>query len=753
MSSSLRTHTCGELTLGHVGAQVSLCGWAHAVRDRGGVLFVLLRDRYGVTQVTIGDASPAAARDAAKEVRLEYAVRVAGVVRQRDPSAVNRRMATGAIEVMATAVEVLSRTRPMPFAIGAGRASGVHGGAEGAGQGRGDSAESRRDGKRTVGDDGSSRETADASIAGGAGAASSSASEETRLKYRYLDLRRAPLQDALALRHRAAMAVRRYLDAVGFVEVETPILTRSTPEGARDYLVPSRVHRGSWYALPQSPQIYKQLLMVGGMDRYFQVSRCFRDEDLRQDRQPEFTQVDLEMSFARRRDVMDVVEGAARAMFNAGRDGGAGGGDWQTDGVGEGAGRFPVLTYREAMERFGVDAPDLRFGMELQRVAAGGGGDAQDAAIARFGPLASAAFVRALVIEGAADVTTRKVIDGYTEFVRAYGLGGLLWGKVGASDGDSSRGDERAPPAADEEGRRTARDHGRDTHGDGGAAIIAGPLSKLGDAARRLVRNLGATRGDLLLVAGGKQRAVQAGLGRLRVKIARERGLIDAHSSGDDGARYKFCWVVDFPMFEYDDEEQAEERGGADAATAVGRRLVAVHHPFTAPRADHLDRLLAATAADDENDADDGDVGDGQAGDRALPLDSIISDAYDLVCNGHEIGGGSIRIHEPHVQQCVFQALGIGAEEQRAKFGFLLDALSYGAPPHGGFAFGFDRCVMLMAGAGGIRDVIAFPKTTSASELMSGAPSVIDAAQLDELDVRRAPRDADDNGGAGGGGA
>ncbi|TVQ87286.1 MAG: aspartate--tRNA ligase [Deltaproteobacteria bacterium] len=579
-----RTHTCGELRADHAGAEVVLQGWAASARDRGGVVFLVLRDRSGLVQVTLDDRCPPEALTVAKAVRLEYVVQVKGRVERRAGRA-NEAMATGEIEVIATEVEILSGTRPLPFALD-------ERGAE--------------------------------------------ASEEVRLKHRYLDLRRPHLQRNLMVRHRGSMAVRQALDALGFVEVETPILTRSTPEGARDYLVPSRVHPGHWYALPQSPQIFKQILMVAGMDRYFQICRCFRDEDLRVDRQPEFTQIDVELSFCSRDQVLEVAEQVVDALWR--------------EVLGHGIGEVVRMSYHEAMDRFGVDAPDLRFGMELSDLT-------EHLGQSSFPPLRRAldegGAIKAFVLSSGADAS-RKVLDGWTDFVRNYGLGGLLWGKV-KPDGS-----------------------------------LSGPAAKATDEPSTLLDALGAGPGDLLLLGAGPRDRVNAGLGRLRVHVAKERDLIDE-------GLYRFCWVLDFPMFERDEDEG---------------RWVAAHHPFTSPRADHMELLGT---------------------DR---MNEVLSDAYDLVCNGSELLSGSIRIHREEVQQKVFEALGISPDEQQARFGFLLEALAHGAPPHGGFAFGFDRLVMILTGATSIRDVIAFPKTTSAQDLMSGAPSQVGAQELADLHVR-----------------
>ena len=578
-----RTHMCGHLRAEHVGRQVTLFGWVSGTRDMSNQVFVLLRDRTGVVQVRVDTDAPQDLQDLGGTLRPEWCVAVEGEVISRGEN-VNEEMPTGAVEIVATHIEVFNQSPTPPFLI---------------------------------------REETD----GG---------EMLRLEYRYLDLRRPPLQRALIMRSQINGVVRNYLAEQGFLELETPVLTKSTPEGARDYLVPSRVHPGQFYALPQSPQIFKQLFMVAGYDRYFQIVRCFRDEDLRQDRQPEFTQIDMEMSFVTPEQVIEVCEGLVQRIWKAAL------------GI-DLPGGFERLSYHEAMRRFGVDNPDMRFGMELvdlqEHVKDCGFGVFVDA-IERGGR------VLGLCVEGAAATFSRKGIGALEEFAKVYGAKGLAWAKVEES-GEWSGGCSKfisAPKQAD------------------------------------FAQSFGAGPGDLLLFVAAPKDIAHASLGQLRKKLGKDLGL-----AGEDD--YKFCWVVEFPMFEYNEEEG---------------RYYAMHHPFTSPRPEDVDRVETEPG-------------------------SVNAQAYDLVLNGNEIAGGSIRIHSSTVQQAVFRSLGIGEAEAREKFGFLLDALTYGTPPHGGIAFGMDRLVMLLTHAASLRDVIAFPKTQSAADRMCQAPSPVDPAQLLEL--------------------
>jgi aspartyl-tRNA synthetase len=582
----MRTHYCGELTAALVDRTVTLCGWAHRRRDHGGVIFVDLRDREGLAQVVF-DPDRKAAFQTAERVRNEYVLKVTGKVRRRPAGTVNPELRSGEIEVLAHEVEVLNPSVALPFQL----------------------------------DD-------------------ENLSEITRLTHRVLDLRRAPMQRNLRLRYRAAMAVRDYLDAHGFIDIETPMLTRSTPEGARDYLVPSRVHPGAFFALPQSPQLFKQLLMVAGFDRYYQIVRCFRDEDLRADRQPEFTQIDIETSFLDERAVQDLMEGLVRHVF---RD---------VLGV-ELPEPFPRLSFAEAMARYGVDKPDLRIPLELTELT-----DLMKTVDFKvFRQAAETPGGRVAALKVSCELT-RKEIDDYAPFVANYGAKGLAYIKVNDA--------ARIP--------------------DG----LQSPIVKFlpAQVLLKVLERSGAKNGDVVFFGADKAKIVNDALGALRVKIGHDKGLVVRD--------WRPLWVVDFPMFEWDEE---------------GKRWSAMHHPFTAPRDGHED-LLAS------------DPG------RAL------SKAYDVVLNGWEIGGGSLRIHRADVQSKVFEALGISAQEAREKFGFLLENLQYGAPPHGGIAFGLDRLTALMAGAESIRDVIAFPKTQRAQDLLVRAPSPVDEKQLRELGIR-----------------
>jgi aspartyl-tRNA synthetase len=586
----MRTHYCGELSAALVDRTVTLCGWAHRRRDHGGVIFIDLRDREGLAQV-VCDPDRSAAFGVAERVRNEYVLRVTGRVRRRPEGTLNPELRSGEVEVLAHEVEILNPSAPLPFQLD-----------------------------------------------------EENLSESTRLTHRVIDLRRGPMQKNMKLRYRAAMAVRDYLDAHGFIDIETPMLTRSTPEGARDYLVPSRVHPGEFFALPQSPQLFKQLLMVAGYDRYYQIVRCFRDEDLRADRQPEFTQIDIETSFLDERAIQGLMEGLIVQVF---RD---------VLGV-ELPQPFPRLAYAEALARYGVDKPDLRIPLELTELT-----DLMRTVDFKvFRQAAELAHGRVAALKVSVELT-RKEIDDFAPFVATYGAKGLAYIKV----------NDRAKVP------------------DG----LQSPIVKFlpAEVLRVVLERTGAQNGDVIFFGADRAPIVNAALGALRLKIGQDKNLVQK--------AWQPLWVLDFPMFEWDEE---------------AKRWSAMHHPFTAPRDGHEELIVTDPA-------------------RA------VAKAYDMVLNGWEIGGGSIRIHRADVQQKVFEALSISEAEARAKFGFLLDNLQYGAPPHGGIAFGLDRLVALMAGVDSIRDVIAFPKTQRAQDLLVQAPSPVDEKQLRELGIKLTER-------------
>lgn len=580
----MRSHYSGQLERSLVGQTITLCGWVNKRRDLGGLIFIDVRDRTGLVQVVF-DPDNSALLETANKLRQEFCIQLAGVVRARPDSQVNSSMATGEIEVMATELTILNRSAAMPIDF------------------------------------------------------NQQVSEEARLRFRYLDLRRPQMSANLQFRARVTSAVRRFMDDAGFLDIETPMLTRATPEGARDYLVPSRTHKGKFFALPQSPQLFKQLLMMAGFDRYYQIVKCFRDEDLRADRQPEFTQIDIETSFMSAEQVMAVTERMVSKLF--------------LELLDVDLGKFPVMTWHEAMRRYGSDKPDLRNPLQLVdlddimkgldfNVFAGPANDPKGR-------------VAALKVPGKADVVTRKMIDDYTAFVAIYGAKGLAWMKIN----DLSAG--------------------RD-------GIQSPVLKFIPDAElEQIVQRVGASTGDIIFFGADKAHVVAEALGALRLKVGQDFDLVED--------AWRPLWVVDFPMFEQHD-------GG----------LAAIHHPFTSPK-----NMSPAEL-------------------KANPVDAI-SNAYDMVLNGVEVGGGSVRIYDSEMQQVVFSLLGISADEQQEKFGFLLEALKYGTPPHAGLAFGLDRLVMLMVGASSIREVIAFPKTTTAACVMTDAPSFANTAALDELGV------------------
>ncbi|HAR5294882.1 TPA: aspartate--tRNA ligase [Staphylococcus aureus] len=584
---SKRTTYCGLVTEAFLGQKITLKGWVNNRRDLGGLIFVDLRDREGIVQVVFNPAFSEEALKIAETVRSEYVVEVQGTVTKRDPETVNPKIKTGQVEVQVTNIKVINKSETPPFSIN----------------------------EENVNVD-----------------------ENIRLKYRYLDLRRQELAQTFKMRHQITRSIRQYLDEEGFFDIETPVLTKSTPEGARDYLVPSRVHDGEFYALPQSPQLFKQLLMISGFDKYYQIVKCFRDEDLRADRQPEFTQVDIEMSFVDQEDVMQMGEEMLKKVVKEVKDV-------------EINDAFPRMTYKEAMRRYGSDKPDTRFEMELIDVSQLG----RDMDFKVFkDTVENDGEIKAIVAKGAAEQYTRKDMDALTEFVNIYGAKGLAWVKV-VEDG------------------------------------LTGPIGRFFETenVETLLTLTGAEAGDLVMFVADKPNVVAQSLGALRVKLAKELGLIDE-------TKLNFLWVTDWPLLEYDED---------------AKRYVAAHHPFTSPKEADIAKLGTAPEEAEAN-------------------------AYDIVLNGYELGGGSIRIHDGELQEKMFEVLGFTKEQAQEQFGFLLDAFKYGAPPHGGIALGLDRLVMLLTNRTNLRDTIAFPKTASATCLLTNAPGEVSDKQLEELSLR-----------------
>jgi len=586
MAKYIRTHMCGELSLNNLGEEVSLTGWVQKSRDLGGLLFIDLRDRTGILQVVFNKDIDSQLFEKAQKVRGEYVIHVSGKIGERAENAINKRMKTGYIELLASDITIISKSETPPIYI-----------------------------------------EDDLNV-----------SENLRLKYRYLDLRRPVMQNFFFVRHRVNKLIRDYFDKNGFIEIETPVLTKTTPEGARDYLVPSRVQPGKFFALPQSPQLFKQILMVSGFDKYYQIVKCFRDEDLRADRQPEFTQLDMEMSFVDADDVISVIEGLMKEVFKNIKD--------QEISL-----PLPRMTYKEAMERYGSDKPDVRFGLELKDL----GDILTDSEFKVFSEtIKNGGCIKAINAEGCGSNLSRKEIDGLGEFVKTYRAKGLAWMNF-TKDG------------------------------------LKSPIAKFlkEEEIKSIIERMNAKTGDIIFIVADNKKVVYDSLGQLRLELARRFNLVDENKIG-------LLWVTEFPLLDYDDEEN---------------RYVAMHHPFTSPMDEDIELL------DSE------------------PLKARAK-AYDIVLNGYELGGGSIRIHDSEIQQKMFNLLGFSKDEAWKKFGFLLEAFKYGTPPHGGLAIGMDRLIMLLTGTDNIRDVIAFPKTQSASCLMTDAPSFADEKQLAELKLK-----------------